>query len=79
VLINQAHTYPDLVLSIDGLERHWFEAIDGKHTIEKILRSVVMDKGSQRHLEQARTFFERLWWHDHVVFDASKQSSSVPT
>jgi hypothetical protein len=31
-------------------------------------------RGSQKaaQLEAARVFFERLWWHDQVVFDISE-------
>ena len=70
VLINQSHTYTDLYLPIDKEERQLFEAIDGKRTIADIVRHTW---AREQHWERARTFFERLWWYDQVVFDASRQ------
>jgi SAM-dependent methyltransferase len=64
VLINQAHTYRDLILAIDAAEKRWFDAIDGKRTIAEI--------AGEAQLEAARGFFERLWWYDQVVFDTSE-------
>ncbi len=74
VLINQAHTYPDLVLPIDAQEERWFDAINGKRTIGEIIRGTTTADSRQRHRDPARAFFERLWWYDQVVFDLSKQS-----
>jgi len=71
VLINQTHTYPDVFLPINTEEKHLVEGIDGKHTIKEILRNAATTKGKQLHHAQVRTFFERLWWYDQVVFDAS--------
>jgi hypothetical protein len=76
VLINQAHTYSDLILPIDRKEMRFFEAIDEKRTIDQIIRSQPAHDSSHRH-ERARGFFERLWWYDQVVFDASMQPSMV--
>jgi transketolase len=28
-------------------------------------------------LGMARTFFERLWWHDQVVFDVSREAQQA--
>jgi SAM-dependent methyltransferase len=68
VLINQSHTYTDLYLPIDGEEKVLFDAVDGKRTITEIVRTT----GTGEHRwEQARSLFERLWWYDQVVFDAS--------
>jgi SAM-dependent methyltransferase len=69
VLLNQSHTYSDLVLPIDERQRKLFKAIDGKRTIEEILSSVV-ERGEPPD-EYARSFFEQLWQYDQVVFDAS--------
>jgi len=66
VLINRSHTYTDLVLPIDASEKLMFDAIDGNRSIGEILQMVSQDK------EDANRFFERLWWHDQVVFDASR-------
>ena len=63
VLINRGHSYRDIYLPIDAREKRMFDAIDGERTIAKIV-------GSQ-DLEASRAYFERLWWHDQVVFDGS--------
>lgn len=68
VLINQSHTYTDLYLPIDEKEKQLFDAIDGNRTIADIVHSTW---AREQHSERARTFFERLWWYDQVVFDAS--------
>jgi SAM-dependent methyltransferase len=68
VLINQNHTYTDLLMPINATEQLMFDAIDGNRSIGEILQKV---SGGQRQ-QDARTFFERLWWHDQVVFDASR-------
>ncbi|MEA3441817.1 MAG: class I SAM-dependent methyltransferase [Chloroflexota bacterium] len=77
VLINQAHTYPDLYLPVNTEEENLVEGIDGKRTIAEIVREAAATKGRQLHHEQVRTFFERLWWYDQVVFDASEKISSA--
>jgi SAM-dependent methyltransferase len=68
VLINRNHTYTDLVMPIDATEKFMFDAIDGDRNIGEISQIAL---GGQRQ-QAARTFFERLWWHDQVVFDASR-------
>jgi hypothetical protein len=65
VLINQSHTYTDLYLPIDALEKSLFDAIDGQRTIGEIARE-------HGQLDAARALFEQLWWYDQVVFDASR-------
>lgn len=65
VLINRAHTYNDIYLPIDAREKKMFDAIDGQRTIGEIT-------GSDERRETVRGFFQRLWWHDQVVFDASR-------
>lgn len=75
VLINQAHTFTDLYLPIDQLEKQWFDAIDGQRSIAEILR----ESNSSSELEllsKARDFFEQLWHYDQVVFNASKRGAS---
>ncbi len=74
VLINQAHTYTDLVLPIDRYEKRLFEAIDGRRTIAGILNHAATPSGKPRRQARARAFFERLWWYDQVVFDASRST-----
>jgi SAM-dependent methyltransferase len=71
VLINQNHTYTDLIMTIDATEKLMFDAIDGSRSIRDILETTPLSPPGQRQPD-ARTFFERLWWHDQVVFDASR-------
>jgi SAM-dependent methyltransferase len=68
VLINQSHTDTDLYLPIDALEKRLFDAIDGARSIGEIATGRA-DPGA------ARAFFERLWWHDQVVFDESRPAA----
>jgi len=70
VLINQAHTYNDLILPIDAEEKRLFDAIDGKRNINEITQNTLPDDDDSH--ERAGSFFERLWQYDQVVFDASK-------
>jgi SAM-dependent methyltransferase len=67
VLINPAHTYPDLALSIDASEERIFAAIDGDRTIDEILGIAASADGA----EEARRFIERLWRYDQIVLDAT--------
>jgi SAM-dependent methyltransferase len=67
VLINRAHTYPDLALPIDAAQQRIFAAIDGNRSIDEILRDVVGAGGD----EQARRFIQQLWEYDQIVFDAT--------
>jgi len=67
VLINRAHTYPDLALPIGAAQERVFAAIDGKRSIDDILRRTAGAVGS----EQARRCIEQLWEHDQIVFDAT--------
>ena len=67
VLINRAHTYPDLALPIDEAEHRIFAAIDGSRCIDEILPTAAAAGGK----EQARRLVERLWHYDQIVLDAS--------
>jgi SAM-dependent methyltransferase len=69
VLINQNHTDRDIVLPIDSEQKKLYEHIDGMLSIGEIINKV--DIGEAHKEELARSFFERLWWYDQVVFDAS--------
>lgn len=66
VLINPAHTYPDLALFIDSAQERALEAIDGERSAGEILQSAVMSE------EAGRALFKRLWEHDLIVFDAKR-------
>lgn len=67
VLINRAHTYPDLALPITAAQVSVFAAIDGNRSIDEILQATagVIDD------EQAHRFIKRLWEYDQIVFDAT--------
>jgi SAM-dependent methyltransferase len=67
VLINRAHTYPDLALPITAGQERVFAAIDGKHSIDEILRGAA---GAMSD-EQARGFIRQLWEYDQIVLDAT--------
>jgi hypothetical protein len=67
VLINRAHTYPDLALPIDAAQARIFAAIDGERSIDEILQIAAEADGK----EQAHGFFEQLWQYDQIVFDAT--------
>jgi SAM-dependent methyltransferase len=67
ILINRAHAYPDLALPIDAAQERVFTAIDGKHSIDEILR----DAARATSGENGRRFFERLWEYDQIVLDAT--------
>ncbi len=68
VLINRTHSYTDIYLPIDATEARLFEAIDGNRSLGAIVEAVQPDATGR---DAARDFFERLWWYDQVVFDAS--------
>ena len=71
VLINRAHSFTDLVLTVDAFENRLLEAIDGKRTLAEILPVGADDRDERRALD----FFRRLWQYDQVVFDASRSPS----
>jgi hypothetical protein len=72
VLINRAHSYPDLALPIDAPQERVFAAIDGKRSISEILRDAAAAGGH----EQARRFIELLWEYDQIVLDATNSSQA---
>jgi SAM-dependent methyltransferase len=77
VLINQTHTDTDLFLPIGAGEKQFFDAIDGDRSIREIVeRTLSSPLRRLAHVDEARAFFERLWWHDQLVFDASRQTGS---
>ncbi len=72
VLINQAHSDPDLIFPVNAVELRLFESINGKRTIAEIIRLALGPGKSARNIRQAQELFERLFWYDQVVFDASQ-------
>jgi SAM-dependent methyltransferase len=71
VLINQSHTYRDIYLAIDATEARLFDSIDGARSIGEIVDRAFSAQEKPSKLDMVRAFFERLWWHDQVVFDLS--------
>ena len=67
VLLNRSHPHHDLILVIGPQEKHMFDRIDGQRSIAEILDHTRQGEA----LSQAKTFFEKLWWYDQVVFDTS--------
>jgi len=74
VLINQTHAYKDLFWPIGSTEKGLFDAMDGACTISDIVGRRLSSSQRTTNLDLARKFFERLWWHDQVVFDASRSA-----
>jgi SAM-dependent methyltransferase len=73
VLLNRGHLQHDLIVPIDAEEKRMFDAIDGQRSIA----AVVAAAGRERVRARASRFFEKLWWYDQVVFDASGTQSGV--
>jgi SAM-dependent methyltransferase len=71
VLLNQSHTYTDLILPIDALEKHLLDAIDGRRSIAGIVEQLSEPRDRAQQFDRARAFFERLWFWDQAVFDAT--------
>jgi SAM-dependent methyltransferase len=71
VLINRAHTFTDLICTVDAFEDRLLGAIDGKRTIGEILKCAAVGGEGER---LAAKFFERLWQYDQVVFDVSRKT-----
>jgi SAM-dependent methyltransferase len=72
VLINQNHTYTDLFMPMAFTEKRLFNGIDGNRCTGEIVESTLSSSQQKTQIEIARAFFERLWWYDQVVFDASR-------
>jgi SAM-dependent methyltransferase len=72
VLINQNHTYRDLLMAISSMEKSFLDAIDGIRPIGDIVEKTLQSAPELSQLNMARSFFERLWWHDQALFDASR-------
>ena len=77
VLINQTHTFRDLFLPIGSTEKQLFDAIDGIRSIGDIVERALSPSQRPTNPDLARDCFERLWWHDQVVFDASPRPRAV--
>jgi len=73
VLINRSHTFKDLFMPIDSTEESLFDAIDGNRSIGEIVERKLASLHKEVLVDVARSFFERLWRYDQVVFDTSQQ------
>lgn len=67
-LINCAHTFTDLVLTVDAFEERLFAAIDGTRTFGDVVDATA---GADADVTRPLAFFERLWRYDQIVIDAS--------
>ena len=67
VLINRAHTYPDLALPIGAVQERILAAIDGTRSIDEILRIAARagDDGP------ACDFMKQLWDYDQIALEAT--------
>jgi SAM-dependent methyltransferase len=76
VLLNETHLFQDLFLVIDEQERRMFEAIDGRRKVSEIVDDVKKESAlnAKEASKIARSFFEKLWWYDQVVFDTRQES-----
>jgi hypothetical protein len=72
VLINRNHTFRDLVMTIDAAEKRMLDAVDGSRNIGEIVEGSPPFSQGLPPSDIARSFFERLWWWDQVVFDTSR-------
>jgi hypothetical protein len=70
VLINRNHSYKDIFMPINSIEKCLFDAVNGTRTIGEIINRTQASL-TPAHDDMAHAFFERLWWHDQVVFDTS--------
>jgi hypothetical protein len=77
VLINQTHTYRELFLPIGKAEKQLLDGIDGVRNIGDIVEKAPASANRRTNFDVARAFFEKLWWHDQVVFDASRQAAAI--
>ncbi len=77
VLINRGHTFRDLFLPINAVEKRLFDAVDGKHSIAEIVHTVASPAQEADIANLARKFFDQLWWQDQVVFDTSERPNAT--
>jgi len=63
-------------LPINATEKRWFDAIDGNRSIGEIADKTLTSAHKKTQIEELRGFFERLWWYDQVVIDASQSAKT---
>jgi hypothetical protein len=64
-------------MPIGSTELRWFDGIDGNSSIAAILAKRPPSANKRSQFDLARSFFERLWLYDQVVFDISQRRASV--
>ena len=64
VLLNRSHPFHDLIVVLDARDKRLFDNIDGRSSIAEI-----SDCADVSERARIRTFFEKLWWYDQVVFN----------
>jgi SAM-dependent methyltransferase len=69
VLLNQSHTYLDLVLPIDAAEKRLVDSIDGRRSVSEIAAGAGLESADQR--SRVAGFFRHLLRFDQIVFDLS--------
>jgi len=74
VLLNRAHSYTDIVLPVTAGEKALFDAVDGVRNGGDIVREALPGADPRATLDGARALFERLWWHDLIVFDTQAKA-----
>lgn len=72
LLINRSHTNRDLVMPINAAQKRMFDAVNGSCNIGEIVAASPPSQQGSSPSELARSFFDRLWWWDQVVFDTSQ-------
>ena len=72
-LLNPSHRHTDIFLPIVASEECLVDNIDGARSIKDILRIAEDDPRYELDEPGALEFFEQLWRHDQIVFDASGQ------
>jgi SAM-dependent methyltransferase len=70
VLVNRAHEHSDLALPISAAQAQLLGLIDGKRTVDEIVRNGGTKDAELRGLR----FFRQLWQYDQIAFDASGTS-----
>jgi SAM-dependent methyltransferase len=69
VLINRAHSFTDILCTVDSWEDRLYRAIDGSRSVAEIL-----DVNQASDERRGQKFFERLWQYDQIVVDASRRA-----
>lgn len=67
VLLNRSHTYADIVVPIDSVEKLLVDSIDGRRTVSEIAAGAGLGVDDQRG--RVLGFFRHLCRCDQVVFD----------